>query len=152
MSSHGLSAIPHAVDVIAVLWHYYFPKEAFNPADPRLGSIAILLEVFDSALEYVLSRLDQRRGILRLQAPYILSKVPFEDFRGILVTQPNEVLGCMVRSIVTWSSFFMAMLMFVQPTATGSRRKPSPSNTRVLSAPATNIYSTFRLIPRHPIL
>lgn len=97
MSHHDLSSIPHAVDVIAILWHYYFPKEVFNPVDARLGSIAILLEVFENELEYVLSRLDQRRGVIRLHAPYILSKVPFEDFRGILVTQPNEVLGCMVR-------------------------------------------------------
>lgn len=108
-----LHGVPGALEAVAALWDRYFPKEVLNPLDSRLDSVSILMDMFDGDLEFILGTIDSRRGLLPLTMPYILSRVPFDDFAGVLIGQPCEVLGCMVRYM--YSSALCSLFVLMPP-------------------------------------
>jgi hypothetical protein len=115
MAQH-LSSIPRAMDVLAVLWASYFPREAFCPEDPRLGSVSVLLRVFEEDLATLrATAVDARRATLSLEVAYVVRRVPFEDFLGILRAQPAEVIGCMVGApyLSIYLSIYLSMCLSV---------------------------------------
>lgn len=106
----GLASIPLALETVATLWRWYFPQEVFNPTDSRLTSVQILLDMLGSDFNNIMRVLDMRNGSLPLSVPYILGKVPFDDFLSILIGQPSEVLGCMVRGNIELSCKYITLV------------------------------------------
>ena len=78
------------------LWCHYFPREVFNPADPRIGSISVLVRVVDEHIDELLPKLNHQKAVLSIDISFLCQIVPFDDFLSILKAQPSEVIGCMV--------------------------------------------------------
>ena len=89
------------LNYLSTIWPAYFPNDIFHPSDKRIGAVSLFQSFIKGSGKFLFeNQKEMEEGRVELDLSILSEVLPFPDFIITLRTQPNEVLGCLVRFLL----------------------------------------------------
>ena len=107
------------VDILERLWPAFFPRDRFHHRDKRLDIVKIFstfLASNDGVENDCLNSDSATFDVIELS-----ESIPFPDFISTLITQLQEIIGCMVRNQSHTCSMYRFDFLMLGPCTVSSQ-------------------------------
>ena len=97
------------LELIRSLWPVYFPQDSFHQADKRVDAVRSFQKLILTNGKTLVKTLKKamKHSSIEIDMNTLESIFPFPDFVSTLRTQPQEVLGCLVRFLKSLLFLFL---------------------------------------------